>query len=85
MGQQLSQSIGVGVGALVLHLTLVSRQGATLGADDFWPAFVTVGCMSLTSVLFYRRLSREAGAEVSGHRIRGARVAQPAEDQAPVA
>jgi EmrB/QacA subfamily drug resistance transporter len=84
MGQQLSQSIGVGVGALVLHLTLVSRQGATLGADDFWPAFVTVGCMSLTSVLFYRRLSREAGAEVSGHRIRGARVAQPAEDQAPV-
>jgi hypothetical protein len=81
MAQQLSQSVGVGVGALVLHLTLVSRGNATLQADDFWPAFVIVGFISLGSIFAFRRLSPEAGAEVSGHRRRGVPTPRPAEDK----
>jgi hypothetical protein len=37
----------------------------------------------MTSMLFYRRLGAEAGAEVSGHQLRGARAARPAEDKTP--
>jgi EmrB/QacA subfamily drug resistance transporter len=81
MAQQLSQSIGVGVGALVLHVTLVTRGSVTLHPDDFWPAFVIVGVISLGSMFAFRRLSPEAGAEVSGHRRRGAATPRAAEDK----
>jgi hypothetical protein len=70
MAQQLSVSIGVGTGALLLHLTLVARGKALLAADDFAPAFVAVGLIALSSVFFYLPLRKEAGAEVSGHRAR---------------
>jgi EmrB/QacA subfamily drug resistance transporter len=84
MGQQLSQSVGVGVGALVLHLTLLTSREGALDANDFWPAFVVVACISLMAVPFFRQLSHEAGAEVSGHRARGARAAPPpAETKTP--
>ena len=81
MAQQLSQSIGVGLGAFVLHITLVTRGSAALQADDFWPAFVVVGVISIGSIFAFRRLSHEAGAEVSGHRRRGATAPRPAEDK----
>ena len=70
MAQQLSVSIGVGTGALLLHLTLVARGRTSLSADDFTHAFVAVGVIALSSVFFYLPLRREAGAEVSGHRAR---------------
>jgi MFS family permease len=81
MAQQLSVSIGVGTGALLLHLTLVARGRTMLGADDFAPAFVAVGLISLASVFFYLPLPQEAGAEVSGHRTR-VRAAAPPPDPA---
>jgi MFS family permease len=83
--QQTSQTIGVGLGALILHVTMTMRGGQTLAAGDFWPAFVTIGCVAFSSIFVFWPLSREAGAEVSGHRAGGRRGAQPSEDQAPVA
>jgi EmrB/QacA subfamily drug resistance transporter len=68
MAQQLSVSIGVGTGALLLHLTLLARDKTTLSAGDFAPAFLAVAAISLSSLAFFLALSPEAGAEVSGHR-----------------
>jgi EmrB/QacA subfamily drug resistance transporter len=67
MAQQLSMSIGVGTGALLLHVTLAMSGRSTLVYGDFVPAFLAVTAISLTSLLFFIPLSREAGAEVSGH------------------
>jgi EmrB/QacA subfamily drug resistance transporter len=66
--QQVSQSIGVAVGALVLNLTLAWRGAPALAADDFWPAFLTVAAIGAVSGLMFLRLERDAGAAVSGHR-----------------
>jgi MFS family permease len=68
MAQQLSVSIGVGAGALLLHVTLLVAGKTTLGPDEFAPSFLAVSLIALASVLFYLPLAREAGAEVSGHR-----------------
>ncbi len=69
MIQQLSASIGVGSGALLVHMTLVFRDHGTLGAADFAPAFVVIGLISVSSILLFLQLSPQAGAEVSGHRL----------------
>jgi MFS family permease len=64
--QQLSVSIGVGLGALILHLTVTMRGGTALAADDFWPAFVIVALISMVSALVFLPLPADAGASVSG-------------------
>ncbi len=64
--QQVSLSLGVGFAALLLHLSLVIRGGASLAARDVSPAFLVVGLVSLASVPWFLRLNRMAGAEVSG-------------------
>jgi len=65
--QQLALSLGVAVGAGLLHLTLALRGGAeTPSAHDFWPAFVIIGLVSGASSLVFRRLKPEDGAEVAG-------------------
>jgi MFS family permease len=68
VGQQLSLSFGVGFGALLLHATLVFHGRDALGASDFWPAYFAISAVSLTSLLFFSRLGRDAGAEISGKR-----------------
>jgi EmrB/QacA subfamily drug resistance transporter len=68
MAQQLSVSFGVGFAALCLHLIMMARGDATLGAADFPYTFFLVALFSVTSVLIFVRLAPEAGAEVSGHR-----------------
>jgi EmrB/QacA subfamily drug resistance transporter len=65
VGQQLSLTFGVGLGALMLHATLTLR-GGTLGADDFWPAFVGIGLVSLLALVFIVPLPRDAGSELAG-------------------
>ncbi len=75
--QQLSVSFGVGLGALILHLTLVARGGAELSPGDFWPAFVIVGLISMVSALVFLPLPADAGESVSGRQTGGAK--QPAE------
>jgi EmrB/QacA subfamily drug resistance transporter len=66
MAQQLSQTVGVASGALLLQLALGLRGGTALAAADFYPAFIGVGMISLLSVPFFLRMSPDAGAEVSG-------------------
>ena len=68
VGQQLSLSIGVGLGALVLHTVVTLRGGAEAAAADFAPAFVVVGLFCASAALVFRRLPPDAGAEVSGRR-----------------
>src|SRR5437016_7178299 len=66
MAQQLSQTIGVAVGAMLLQIVLALRGGTALTAADFYPTFVGVAMISLLSVPFFLRMSPDAGAEVSG-------------------
>jgi EmrB/QacA subfamily drug resistance transporter len=66
MAQQLSQSIGVGTGALILFILLRVHGGASPGPMDFSFALAAVGCLSMLSVPFFLRMSPDAGAEVSG-------------------
>jgi hypothetical protein len=70
MAQQLAMSIGVGTGALTLHLTQIFHGAATLSAEDFVPAFIAVGLISISCLFFFINLSPYAGSEVSGHRAR---------------
>jgi hypothetical protein len=68
MAQQLAMSLGVGTGALLLHLTLLAHGSAELGPSDFTPAFVGVGLISLCAVPIFWNLSPQAGEAVIGHR-----------------
>src|SRR5215469_5508329 len=66
MAQQLAMSLGVGTGALLLHLTLRFHGATERGASDFTPAFVGVGLISLGAVFFFLQLSPQAGESVIG-------------------
>ncbi|MEO6341392.1 MAG: DHA2 family efflux MFS transporter permease subunit [Caulobacteraceae bacterium] len=68
MLQQLSQSIGVGLAAILLHATLRYHHTTELTAETIAPAFAVVGALSLLALLFFSRLPANAGAEVSGRR-----------------
>ena len=67
MGQQLSQSVGVGTGALLVHLTPLFVKGTTvLGPTDFAPAFLGVALISLGALPIFMRLAPDAGAGMIG-------------------
>jgi len=66
VGQQLSLSIGVGLGALILHVVVSLRGGTAAVAPDFAPAFLIVAAISALAALVFWRLPPDAGAEVSG-------------------
>ncbi len=68
MTQQLSLSVGVGIGAAVLHIVLSMRGGTTLMAGDFMYAFFATALIALSSVLVFWRLGPDAGGEVSGRK-----------------
>ena len=69
VGQQLSLSVGVTLGAGALEFTRARHGGGSaLEVGDFAPAFVVVGLVSAASVLFFSRLTPDAGAEISGRR-----------------
>jgi EmrB/QacA subfamily drug resistance transporter len=69
IAQQLSLSVGVGIGAMVLHVTILLSGHANVVASDFPPAFFLVGAFAMVSLLFYVPLPADAGAEVTGHRL----------------
>ena len=66
VGQQLSLTFGVGLGALILHATLVVAGRDELGPASFWPAFVGIAAVSLIALCFFVPLPRDAGNELSG-------------------
>jgi EmrB/QacA subfamily drug resistance transporter len=66
VGQQLSVSTGVAIGAAVVELTVRSNASATITAADFPLAFLIVAAISASSVLMFARLPGDAGAELAG-------------------
>jgi EmrB/QacA subfamily drug resistance transporter len=70
MCQQLSQSMGVGTGALVLYLMIGAHETTAPGPADFSVALAVVAGLSMLAVPFFLRMSPEAGAEVSGRLAR---------------
>jgi EmrB/QacA subfamily drug resistance transporter len=73
MAQQLAQTFGVGLAALVMHMGLVMRGGDALAQPDIAAGFVAIGCCVLASTLVFLRLPPDAGAELGAiGRPRGA-------------
>jgi MFS family permease len=75
VAQQVSQSVGVAVGALALETVLRFKGETVLTAPDFPPAFLLVGLLSASSVILFARLPADAGAEMAD------RKALPAPDE----
>jgi hypothetical protein len=65
VGQQLSQSFGVALGATIL--ALLTGETHAPGVSQFAPAFIAVGLLPLISICFFWHLSPEDGNQVSGH------------------
>jgi EmrB/QacA subfamily drug resistance transporter len=66
MMQQLSLTVGVGTGALLLHLSVAARGGEHVATGDFAAAFFAVALVAASSALVYLPLAADAGAAVSG-------------------
>ncbi len=67
MMQQLMQSIGVGLTALVVHIsTVVHGHGDIIHASDVSYGFFAIGVLSALSVIVFYRLPATAGSELTG-------------------
>jgi MFS family permease len=84
VGQQLSMSAGVAVGALMVEMSLNWRGATEFTAADFTPAFLVVAAISASSALWFWRLPADAGAEMSGRLPVKAEVVQEAKAE-PIA
>jgi EmrB/QacA subfamily drug resistance transporter len=66
MVQQLMQSFGVGLVALIVHLSLIWHERAAIAAQDVALAYFALGAMSLVSAVIFSSLPQRAGAELGG-------------------
>ena len=69
VGQQVSVSFGVAIGAMVVEASEVLRGHTVPETADFAAAFVVVGLMSMASSLLMFRLPADAGDEISGRAV----------------
>ena len=69
VGQQVSVSFGVALGAMVLELSEQLRGHSHPQTEDFAAAFVFVGLVSMCTALLMLRLPVGAGDELSGRTI----------------
>ena len=69
VGQQVSVSLGVAVGAMAVELSEWARGHTAPETADFSTAFVVVGLMSMMSALLMLRLPADAGDEISGRAV----------------
>ena len=65
MTQQLSQSLGVGLTALVVHFSLTWHDRATMLPQDVALGFFTIGSLAVASIAIFLRLPPQAGAELT--------------------
>jgi EmrB/QacA subfamily drug resistance transporter len=72
--QQLAQSLGIGIAALIVHHTMLWRGSNAIDSANIAPAFVIVGLLSMLGLFFFVPLSPQAGSELSG---RGGVAADP--------
>jgi heme O synthase-like polyprenyltransferase len=66
MGQQLAQSIGIGLAATLLHASLAFHHTRVLSAQVIGPAFIAIGFVALVSTLFLLTLPANAGEGMHG-------------------
>jgi hypothetical protein len=67
MMQQLMQSFGVGLTALVVHVsTVINGHGDVITASDVAHGFFAIGILSALSVIVFYRLPATAGSELTG-------------------
>ena len=69
LNNQIGNALGVTAGAVVLHLSLAWRGAEHLTAIDFQVAMVVMGAISLISLPVFIRLPKDAGQELSGHKL----------------
>ena len=79
VGQQLSVSAGVALGAMAVELTNQFRGGGPLQSADFPPAFLAVAAISAIAAFIFARLPHDAGAEMDN------RLPEPTETTNPPA
>lgn len=65
MTLQVTQSIGIGIAASILQVTMTLHGRTRLMADDVTPAFVIIGLLSLVSMAWFLPLPRDAGDEMN--------------------
>jgi MFS family permease len=69
VGQQLSISVGVAIGAALVETTLRLRGHDTITAADFQPAWITISAIGALSSLLFWRMPADAGAVVARRSI----------------
>jgi MFS family permease len=69
VGQQVSVSLGVAVGAMAVEVSEWARGHGVPETSDFSAAFVVVGLMSMVTSLMMLRLPADAGDEMTGRRL----------------
>jgi EmrB/QacA subfamily drug resistance transporter len=62
MGQQLMQSVGIGLAATLMHLISQWRGEVRLTWSSVTPAFAVIGIVTFVSLIWYARLPADAGA-----------------------
>ena len=84
VSQQVAASAGVAIGAGTVEAMHAFHPDAALGMGDFAPAFFVVGALAAVAFLFFVRLPREAGSDVTGGADRSGRAATitPPQDRA---
>jgi MFS family permease len=70
VAQQMSQTTGVALGAGAIEMIQFAYGDAALSTRDFAAAFFIVALVSVCSVAVFAQLAPNAGAEVSGRRVR---------------
>jgi MFS family permease len=68
--QQLMLSLGICVGALALHGSMLANDHTSPKLGDFSVAFLIVTAISITATIWNMRFSSSAGADISGHQAR---------------
>jgi len=72
MAQQLGVSLGVGVAAVTLNVSMAVRGGSALVTGDVVAGFVVIGLLCALSLASFRRLSPQAGAQLNQARTKAA-------------
>jgi EmrB/QacA subfamily drug resistance transporter len=80
--QQLALATGVAVGAAVVETTIAFRSGPQIVAQDFGPAFILMGAISMAAVFIYMRLPENAGQSMATRSSRVRAAEQTAEAEA---
>ena len=66
MAQQLVQSVGIGLAAMLIHFISLWQGERTLTWRAVAPAFLVIGLITFVALLWYVRLPADAGAELHG-------------------